>query len=45
MKINVIGGEMEQKEIDAYVDYLKDKLEEDVNNTKESYQKKIDLIN
>lgn len=26
MKINVIGGEMEQKEIDAYVDYLKDKF-------------------
>ena len=26
MKINVIGGEMEQKEIDADVDYLKDKF-------------------
>lgn len=26
MKINVISGEMEQKEIDAYVDYLKDKF-------------------
>ena len=26
MKINVIGGEMKQKEIDAYVDYLKDKF-------------------
>lgn len=26
MKINVIGGEMEQKEIDSYVDYLNDKF-------------------
>ncbi len=26
MKINVIGGEMEQKEIDSYVDYLKEKF-------------------
>lgn len=26
MKVNVIGGEMEQKEIDAYVDYLKEKF-------------------
>ena len=26
MKINVIGGEMEQKEIDSYVDYLKGKF-------------------
>lgn len=26
MKINVIGGEMEQKEIDSYVDYLNEKF-------------------
>ena len=26
MKVNVIGGEMEQKEIDSYVDYLKQKF-------------------
>lgn len=26
MKVNVIGGEMEQKEIDSYVDYLKNKF-------------------
>ena len=26
MKINVIGGEMEQKEIDSYVDYIKEKF-------------------
>ena len=26
MKVNVIGGEMEQKEIDSYVNYLKDKF-------------------
>lgn len=26
MKVNVIGGEMEQKEIDSYVDYLKEKF-------------------
>ena len=26
MKINVIGGKMEQKEIDSYVDYLNEKF-------------------
>ena len=26
MKVNVIGGEMEQREIDSYVDYLKNKF-------------------
>ena len=26
MKVNVIGGEMEQKEIDSYVDYLREKF-------------------
>lgn len=35
MKINVIGGEMEQKEIDSYVDYLNEKFP----------TKKIDTLN
>lgn len=35
MKINVIGGEMEQKEIDSYVDYLNGKFP----------TKKIDTLN
>lgn len=26
MKVNVIGGKMEQKEIDSYVDYLNEKF-------------------
>ena len=26
MKVNVIGGKMEQKEIDSYVDYIKEKF-------------------
>lgn len=26
MKVNVIGGKMEQKEIDSYVDYIKKKF-------------------
>ena len=28
MKINVIGGEMEQKEIDKYVDHVCKKIQE-----------------
>ncbi len=35
MKINVIGGKMEQKEIDSYVDYLNEKFP----------TKKIDTLN
>ena len=28
MKINVIGGKMEEKEINTYVDYIKNKFPE-----------------